>query len=308
MYSSTEQEIMTDHEILPAGLSATPGSNAAVSPERWLIIGHGTVGATLLPRVVACGATACVYDPDPRLTPPELPAVTRVAAHDRVRVDHVAVCVPASAGAAVSAYLHENVDGDPLVYDWASAPPDAKISNASAERRWIDVALLDSLDRVVDRPLLAISGPAAEEAAAVLRALGFEVAVAGTEVGQAAAVKITRSLFMKPLEALIVEFRSIASALDPAGASWLSIHGSLGTTFGEFADVLVSSDAVHSERRAAELRHALTYAGAHGWNAGVAQAAEQTLARLAEHWGGSSITPETSVPDLLTDARRVFAE
>ena len=299
---------MIGHETSPEDLPATAGSSAPVSPERWLIIGHGTVGAVLLSRVVACGATARVYDPDPRLALPELPAITRVAARDRVRVDNVAVCVPASARAAVSAYLRESVDGDPLVYDWASAPPAAKISNASAERRWIDVALLDSLDRAVDRPLLAISGPAAEEAAAVLRALGFEVAVAGTEVGQAAAVKITRSLFMKPLEALVVEFRSIASALDPAGASWLSIEGSLGATFGEFADVLVASDAVHAERRAAELRHALTYAGEHGWNSGIAQAAEQTLARLAEHWGGSSITPETSMRDLLADARRVFAE
>jgi 3-hydroxyisobutyrate dehydrogenase-like beta-hydroxyacid dehydrogenase len=272
-----------------------------------LIIGHGTVGSVLRARIRAAGGQVWVYDPDPRL---ELPADAQVFAVDvteRVTVDHVAVCVPASAGATVAGYLRDQVDGGPLVFDWASTSPAVKLANADPNGgTWIDVALLDSLDRAVDRPLLAISGSRSELAAAVLGSLGFEVAVAGAEVGQAAAVKLTRSLFMKALEALVVEFRSIASGLDRADAAWLSVRRSLGDTFADFADVLVTSDAVHAGRRAVELRQALAYGAEHGWYPGVADAAATTLERLAKHWSAAKDLDE-DVAALLTNAQLVFA-
>ena len=40
----------------------------APSPaERWLVVGHGSVGSFLTARLVAGGASVLVYDPEPRV-------------------------------------------------------------------------------------------------------------------------------------------------------------------------------------------------------------------------------------------------
>lgn len=273
----------------------------------WLIVGHGTVGSFLSARVLEAGGRVWIRDDQPRLGLPTASDVTPVTATDHVSPSYVAVCVPAQAAASVGEYLRSSVDGHPLIYDWTSASPALKIGNAGPlVDTWIDVALLDSLDRAVDRPLLAISGTRGTEAAAVLGRLGFDVAVAGDGVGQAAGVKLTRSLFMKSLEALVVEFRAVATGSDPAGAAWLSIERNLGKVFGEFADVLVTSDAAHAGRRAAELRHALSLAADQGYSTVVAEAASEVLARLADLWSAQRPTADASVPELLAEAQQVF--
>jgi hypothetical protein len=273
----------------------------------WLIVGHGTVGSFLSSRVLEAGDRVWIRDDDPRLTLPSASDVTLVTATERVSPSSVAVCVPAQATASVGEYLRSSVEGHPLIYDWTSASPSAKVDSAGPMvDTWIDVALLDSLDRAIDRPLLSISGARGAEAAAMLRRLGFDVAVAGDRVGQAAGVKLTRSLFMKSLEALVVEFRAVATGFDPAGAAWLSIERNLGKVFGEFADVLVTSDAAHAGRRAAELRHALSLAADQGYSTVVAEAALEVLVRLADLWSAQRPTAGASVPELLAEAQPVF--
>jgi hypothetical protein len=170
----------------------------------WLIVGHGTVGSFLSSRVLDAGDRVWIRDDDPRLTLPTAPDVTLVTAAERVSPSSVAVCVPAQAAASVGEYLRSSVEGHPLIYDWTSASPSAKVHSAGPMAgTWIDVALLDSLDRTIDRPLLSISGACGAEAATMLSRLGFDVAVAGDRVGQAAGVKLTRSLFMKSPPGLI---------------------------------------------------------------------------------------------------------
>ena len=305
--SEFEAAIMSERATIASQTSDVSRRPEPSPSGNWLIIGHGTVGSVLRSRVLAAGGSAWIYDPQPRLAIPTAEGAIAVGPSDRVAPDAVALCVPATAGAAASAYLREHVDGHPVVYDWASDTPATKIANANgANGAWIDVALLDSLDRGVGRALLAISGPEAATAGDPLHALGFDVLVAGESVGDAAAVKLTRSLFMKSLEALVVEFRAMATRLDPSDAAWNSIERSLGRTFADFADVLVSSNAVHAGRRSVELRHALTFAAEHGTEAVVADAAWDALARLAEHWAAAAPDPQPSVHALLVSAEPLF--
>jgi 3-hydroxyisobutyrate dehydrogenase-like beta-hydroxyacid dehydrogenase len=293
---------------VPAGQVAEPSADGhEAAAGSWLIVGHGTVGSVLSSRVLDAGGRVWIRDDEPRLGLPTESDLTPVTAMDRLSPSYVAICVPAQATAVVSGYLRSRVEGHPLIYDWTSASPSAKIGNAALMAdTWIDVALLDSLDRAVDRPLLAISGARGPEAAAVLRRLGFDVAVAGDCVGQAAGVKLTRSLFMKSLEALVVEFRAVAAGFDPGGAAWLSIERSLGPVFAEFADVLVTSDAAHAGRRTQELRQALSLAADQGYSTVVAEAASEVLARLAALWSAHRPTAGAPVPELLAEAQRVF--
>jgi 3-hydroxyisobutyrate dehydrogenase-like beta-hydroxyacid dehydrogenase len=290
-------------------VTATDRPTASAEPEvgTWLIVGHGSVGFVLAGRVLAAGGTVLVRDDAPRVPPHENERVCQVGADDRVTASHVALCVPSAYARDAAAFVRSHVDGSPTVLDWASAPPSTKMETAGAAGdNWIDVALLDSLDRVVDRPLLAISGMRSAAAQRALEALGFAVDIAGDAVGQAAAVKLTRSLFMKPLEALVVEFRANAKVLDPSGVAWRSIHQNLGSTFGDFADVLVTSDVTHAGRRTPELRHAIAYAVDLECAALVAGAAAEVLARMADHWADPTMTAKQSVDDILSAARPAF--
>jgi 3-hydroxyisobutyrate dehydrogenase-like beta-hydroxyacid dehydrogenase len=274
---------------------------------RWLIVGHGTVGSVLAMRILSAGDVAWVHDAAPRLQIPAVPGLLPVDADTKLDPDVVVICVPAAGADAVGEYLRRTVDGTPMIFDWTSSLPASKSAVADqGTGSWIDIALLDSLDRSVGRPLLAISGANATDAAKSLERIGFDVLIAGEEVGQAATVKMTRSLFMKSLEALIIESRSIASGLDPSGAAWLSVERSLGCEFSEFADMLVTSNAVHAARRSGEIRQANTLASEHGYSPVVAVAAERVLAELSSVWAASSPESETSVNELVLLAQSAF--
>ena len=117
----------------------------------------------------------------------------------------------------------------------------------------VDVALLDSLDGGADAPFVAVSGPDAARGAASLRPLGFDVDVVGSEVGQAATLKYLRSIFMKSLEALALEFASLASGFEGGGTVRKSIERNLGPRYDEFIDLLIVTNRVHAARRVAEL-------------------------------------------------------
>ena len=178
-------------------------------------------------------------------------------------VDYVAICVPAAASSEAAAFVRGAIQGRVPVFDWTSALPLVKREAALiAGLPWLDVALLDSLDKVNDNPLVVLSGPEATSHSEVLRELSFDVVVAGPEVGGAAQVKLVRSLFMKGLEALVIEARSIGRRLDTAGTAWRSIERNLGTVFADFADLLVVSDAAHATRRSMEIGEAVEFAAA----------------------------------------------
>jgi 3-hydroxyisobutyrate dehydrogenase-like beta-hydroxyacid dehydrogenase len=261
--------------------------------ERWLIIGHGSVGGSLVKRLQARGGAPWVYDPKPRVAVPEADGAVRVTRGPVEGVDYVATCVPPAASAAAAQFVRDNVPGKPPVFDWTSALPATKREAASTVLgSWVDIALLDSLDKDDELALLAISGPEAAELKNTLERLAFEVVVVGPEVGQAAQTKLVRSLFMKGLEALLMEARSIATQLDASGTTWKSIERNLGRTFASFADLLVVTDATHAARRGAEIKEAVEFVRDQGFEPVIAAAAGEALSRLGDLW--SSVGPEVT--------------
>ena len=254
--------------------------------EKWLVLGHGSVGASLVNRLVRTdGNFAFVYDPKPRLPVPQVPGLQQVGRGPVPEVDFVAVCVPPAASGVAAAFVRESVPGAPTVFDWTSALPGTKKRAAEVVAgAWVDIALLDSLDKQDESALLAVSGPRAAEESGVLRRLGFEVVVVGREVGDAAQTKLVRSLFMKSLEALVVEARAIGSELDPSGTAWESVERNLGPIFSGFADLLVVTDATHASRRSVEIAEAVEFARSEGYDPIVAAAAGRALAQLGALW------------------------
>ena len=103
-----------------------------------------------------------------------------------------------------------------LWLDMNSVAPATKRAAAeavsAAGERYVDVAVMAPVEQRLGVPLL-VSGPDAEDAAALLEALGFaNVRVVGDAVGRASAIKLCRSVMVKGLEALSAECAAAAEA------------------------------------------------------------------------------------------------
>jgi 3-hydroxyisobutyrate dehydrogenase-like beta-hydroxyacid dehydrogenase len=249
------------------------------------------VGSYLAARLVGDGATVYVYDPNPRI-----PISHGLPIGDAVvpdgPVSFAASCVPADAVEAAAALADAAVEPNGVVFDWNTVAPSVKerVRDGLAGRM-IDVALLDSLDAAVEQPLLAIAGESAEAAAVVLRRHGFGVSLVGDRVGDAASLKYLRSVFMKSLEALVLEYVSLAATVEGDAIVRHSLANNLGRPFVEFMDLLLATNRIHAERRGAELDDALETFASNGARPELANAAVHVLRQAAQAWSEQDAPP-----------------
>jgi hypothetical protein len=261
--------------------------------QRWLVVGHGSVGSFLAARLVRGGHAVGVLDPNPRV--PLAAGAQLAEIGGSVLYDHVASSVPPDVAETIPALVSGSVQEDGFFFDWNTLNPAVKerISHALPPAV-VDVALLDSLDANVDRPSIAVSGLRVAEAAKILRALGFTVAIAGDEAGQAAALKYLRSIFMKTLEALVLEYASLSTDLDDNAIVRDSIVKSLGEQFAEFMDLLLRTNRLHAERRSRELADAVATFAVNGVRPELAAAGIDVLRRSADAWRDPAAPPPDS--------------
>jgi hypothetical protein len=267
---------------------ATPRPRTSSGARSWLVAGHGSVGSFVAARLTAGGAAVSIFDPRPRV-----PVVhgTRVADPAGGRVDYAISCVSPEAAENVPSVVEASLSPDGVFFDWNTVAPAVKRRIAAAvAATTIDVALLDSLDADVDRPMLAVSGRGAYDAAGTLEAFGFRVFVAGGEVGQAALLKYLRSVFMKGFEALVLEYASLASHTDGAAIVRASLASNLGEPFVRFMDLLLETNRIHAERRSRELAAALALF-ADGVEPKLSFAAVEVLRQAAAAWSADSAPP-----------------
>ncbi len=160
--------------------------------------------------------------------------------------------------AAAEAYAPHLAHGA-LWLDMNSVSPAAKRRAAAAVEaaggRYADIAVMAPVlpaRRAV--PLLA-AGPHAEAAVSALAALGFSRAsVAGEAVGQAAAIKMIRSVMIKGLEALTAECALAASRAGVTDAVIAALDAtSQGQDWATRFDYHLDRMLAHGTRRAAEM-------------------------------------------------------
>jgi 3-hydroxyisobutyrate dehydrogenase-like beta-hydroxyacid dehydrogenase len=141
-----------------------------------------------------------------------------------------------------------------------------------------DVALLGGVPATgIETPALA-SGDGAERFATVLRPLGMPVDVVGREPGEAAGLKLLRSVFMKGVAAAALE--SVEAARRRGAEEWL--RGELAAVVGEpLLERFLSGSVAHAERRVDEMAAAAAYLRELGVEPRVAEAAGGWLRQLA---------------------------
>jgi 3-hydroxyisobutyrate dehydrogenase-like beta-hydroxyacid dehydrogenase len=215
------------------------------------LLGLGEAGSRLAADLAAAGAEVSGFDPDPggevpgtvRTRDPE----TAVAGSEVVLSVNTAAVALGVAAAAVPAL------GDDAVYaDLNTAAPALKRELAAlvGGARFADVALLGPVPaRGLGTPALA-SGAGARAFADALGPLGMPVEVVSDGAGDAATLKLLRSVFMKGLAAAAIESHRAAEA---AGrADWLDeqVAGVIGRPLLER---LLEGSTRHAARRVEEM-------------------------------------------------------
>jgi 3-hydroxyisobutyrate dehydrogenase-like beta-hydroxyacid dehydrogenase len=166
-----------------------------------------------------------------------------------------AVTAASSVDAAQSVKAH--LAGQPFFLDINSVSPGRKRETAALlgdAARYVDVAVLAPIHPARHRTPMLLAGPHAQDAAPVLQALDMRIALAGPEIGAAAAIKMVRSVMIKGIEALTLEcFLAAARAgvINEVATSMKNNYPGLDWT--RVVPYNLERMASHGERRAAEM-------------------------------------------------------
>jgi 3-hydroxyisobutyrate dehydrogenase-like beta-hydroxyacid dehydrogenase len=241
------------------------------------VLGLGEAGGRIAADLVAAGCAVRGWDPAAR------PAGIPVAADgpSAVRGAEVVLSVNAAAVAIeVAVSVAGSLDEGALYADLNTSSPGLKLE--LAERvpvAFADVALVGTVPSLgLATPALA-SGAGAERFAALFRPLGMPVDVVGPRPGDAAGLKLLRSVFMKGLAAAAIESLEAARA---AGAEE-RVRSDLAGVVGEpLLERLLAGSRAHAARRVDEMHAAAAYVAELGVAPRVAGAAAAWLEQLRD--------------------------
>lgn len=249
------------------------------------ILGLGEAGRLYATGLRDAGAVIRGYDPSIDLSDAGVPqAASVIEAVDGADVVLSLVGAPAAEEAARDALAAASAET--VFADLNTASPDVKrrIAAIAGERRvpMADVAVLAPVPRAGHRTRLVASGDGAQRFASHVTPLGVPVEVVAGEAGEAARLKLLRSVFMKGLAALVFEGTTAARA---AGAEeWL--RGQIARELGPGGEGLVArfleGTPRHAERRVLEVRDALAELEASGLPSDMTRATLAWLERLRD--------------------------
>ncbi len=173
-----------------------------------------------------------------------------------LNVQVVLSLVTADQAIAAAQSAAKALPADALYLDMNSVAPETKRRAAEAiGSNYVDVAVMAPVDPARLNVPLLVAGPRADEAVALLNALGFaKTRIVGDQVGQASAIKLCRSVMVKGLEALTAEMVLAAyeaGVLDEVLASLDASEKQI--SWRTRADYNLDRMLQHGKRRAAEM-------------------------------------------------------
>jgi 3-hydroxyisobutyrate dehydrogenase-like beta-hydroxyacid dehydrogenase len=244
------------------------------------VLGLGEAGSRIAADLAAVGIDVRGYDP----ADVEAPGV-QLASDARAAVagSDVVLSLSGARAALDAATSAIPALGPEVVYaDLNTGPPELKLELAAlaagAGALFADVALLGPVPaRGLGTPTLA-SGSGAQGFAAALGSFGMPVKVVSDQAGDAATMKLVRSVFMKGLAAAAIESSEAAEA---AGhAQWL--RQEITAVIGEaLLERLLEGSRSHAARRTDEMEAARDLLLRLGVEPRVAGASAAVLADLA---------------------------
>ena len=241
------------------------------------VLGLGEAGGRIAADLAAAGCVVRGWDPARSLGG----IANAASGEEAVRGADVVLSINAAAvalDAAVS--VADALAGDALYADLNTAAPRLKLElAASLPVQFADVALVGVVASTGLRTPALASGEGAEHFAGIFGPLGMPVEVVGPHPGDAAGLKLLRSVFMKGLAAAAVE------TLEAAGAAGARdrLHSEIAAVIGEPLLVrLLSGTTAHAARRVDEMRAAAAYLEALGVEPRIASAAADVIQQIRD--------------------------
>jgi 3-hydroxyisobutyrate dehydrogenase-like beta-hydroxyacid dehydrogenase len=245
------------------------------------VLGLGEAGGRIAADLVSAGVEVRGYDPL-AASAPEGVGRASDAGSAVSGANVVLALTTASSALAAAGSAAPGLDSDAIYADLNTTSPALKEDIAAlvtrVGARFADVALLGPVPtRGLGTPALA-SGPGAQAFAETIGLLGMPVAVVSDRPGDAATLKLVRSVFMKGLAASALES---LQAADAAGhREWL--EGEIAAVIGEpLLKRLVDGSRRHAERRVDEMEAARDLLLELGLEPRIAAASAAVLAELA---------------------------
>lgn len=237
--------------------------------KRVAIIGFGEAGPAFAKGFLATGASEVrAYDilvDDPARRDAQIdktkaagvvPAMTNADAVDGAEL--VLSTVTSDRTADVAELASKTLKPGQSYLDLNSTSPMKKTKAAGfvegAGAAYVDGVAMDTVPNHGHRVPLLLSGPTAERLAPLLRDHEMSVDVVGPNVGQAASIKLIRSVLIKGIEAIFTEAMLAAGKADVIERVLASLYVTIpNVDWHQVAGYYTSRLAIHGRRRAAEM-------------------------------------------------------
>lgn len=148
-----------------------------------------------------------------------------------------------------------------LFVDVSTAKPDVKkeMEGLFKEKgvKFTDGAMLGPLPTYGHTVPILASGNGAADWAKMMTPFGMKIELAEGPAGAASSIKLVRSVFMKGLEALLVETFLFAKKSGAEDIVMESLAETLKVPFQNTAQRMIAADLVHAERRAFEVEESM---------------------------------------------------
>lgn len=140
---------------------------------------------------------------------------------------------------------------------------------------FVDAAMMGSLPQDKHKVPITASGNGAARFKELMATYNMKITLAGEKAGDASAIKLVRSIYMKGIAALMIETLQAAEAYGVEEEVVSSISKSMDNIpFTNHLDRLVTSTAIHCRRRADELKGSIAMLKEAGLDDDMAKAAK----------------------------------
>lgn len=234
---------------------------------RLCFIGFGEAGQAFASGLRGAGVTTMaawdILFPEPagarlRSAGAELGVRLGASAADAIKgSDIVIAAVTAASSLEAAQQAKPHLNADQFYLDINSVSPGRKQATAqhlAGSARYVDVAVMAPVHPARHQTPVLLAGPHAKAIESVMQELGMKPAVAGPEIGQAAAIKMVRSVMIKGMEALTQECFLAATRAGVVPQIVASLSKSFpGLDWNKIVGYNLERMANHGTRRAAEM-------------------------------------------------------
>ncbi|MEK5060700.1 3-hydroxyisobutyrate dehydrogenase [Paenibacillus sp. FSL H7-0326] len=201
--------------------------------------------------------------------------------------DIVIAAVPASRTLEVAQSLLGSLRKNQLYVDVSASTPEIKKQVAKEiakqDALFVDAAMLGSLPVNKHKVPITASGSGTDRFIEDMQQYGMNITKISDQPGDASALKLIRSIYMKGIVGLLIEFLEASKIYGVEDQAISSLSQTLDSkSFEETMNRLVTGSALHAKRRAGELLGSIEMLDSVHIDASMSRAAQQKLEKLAD--------------------------